>query len=847
MFGINQRELATKQRCGVVAKLVFGFWMATAVWLVVITCQAAMGSEAAALKGLEVRVPVEGRFLGLTGPDPVSLILQVRNASDREQKAVVSANLLLPTGREVGVHADVTVGVGQIQKVELPLPERPPYGLLVTHFRLESDGDVSEWGSDVVALYPRNQPARRGESVFPVGFATGAPRCTPHLLEVAASVGFEFHRFEPNWGSIQPREGQWQWQGVDDYVAQLERVGLRPQPLMHGSARWAAKSHTSPPRLDAWRKFCAAMAERYRGRIEFWEIWNEPDIGFFEGTVEEYIAMQRAAYEAIKSVAPNEVVTSGGFASLDHGRVKPEIYESTLREYPRAYDWFAYHQHGAFPEFYNAVAIQLPGLQRQAGVTKVPLVFTETGMDTRFGQRFQALTLMKKMAFAAAIGAKGYGLYNLMDRAGDTESTKPGLTYGLLSNPTGTGRFSEVDDAVRPKESFVAVATAIRELRHRPPLATWMQDGKTFAFLYGLPGDYLVAGWHEDVRTPDPVLAVTCGDDPQLRLTRIDIFGNETEWTHHQGITFLPLSEPVYYRIRGVSKPPVLIGPAVKWPELVTPATGGEVAMNVDLYNPTVADIRGRVCIASPSAVAQPPINRSVGSHQWKAFPLRFTVGERRFGEVVPVEVSAQWGGYPELRLRVPVVFNTMDATKDQRLTLREMTHVTNKNEHDPHTLHLLWRGATDLSVQAVLVVDATERTLRLQMEVTDDTHHPLIGEGKLTEGDAVEFAWQTATGDRARVEIAGVPGQTPQVAGSLDKAVRRAVITRTNQRTTCEITLSLDAMGLGPQDFEKGISFNFAVHDNDGKGPKSWISPAPGLGGTDDFNPNDFFRLLLP
>lgn len=81
------------------------------------------------------------------------------------------------------------------------------------------------------------------------------------------------------------------------------------------------------------------MAERYRGRVEFWEIWNDSDNDFFDSTVEEYIAMQRAASGASTSVAPQEI--------------------------------------------------------------------TETGMDTRLGERFQSLTLMKKRTYGAAIGAKG--------------------------------------------------------------------------------------------------------------------------------------------------------------------------------------------------------------------------------------------------------------------------------------------------------------------------------------------------------------------------------------------------------------------------------------------------------
>ena len=93
----------------------------------------------------------------------------------------------------------------------------------------------------------------------------------------------------------------------------------------------------------------------------------------------------------------------------------------------------------------------------------------------------------EKMSYASALGAKAYTWYNLMDRAGGEQSNRPGHTYGLLTNPTGTGNFAEIEDRIRPKEALVAAAAAaaVRELRGRPHLETWAQDGRRFAFLFG--------------------------------------------------------------------------------------------------------------------------------------------------------------------------------------------------------------------------------------------------------------------------------------------------------------------------------------------------------------------------
>jgi len=529
-------------------------FLATSLLLNTADCHAADSIEAWLLPA--------SRFYSCVEPSPPTVRVAVRNTTDAAYDAQAEVRIGVPGRQDFSATTSLRLLPHTTTNAALTLLACPPYGVHHVSVRVMSkDGTVTPWTRDLIAVYAKNSPLSAGSLVFSVGFATGASRCTPRLLSLAATLGFEFHRFEPRWGNVQPKEGEWQWEELDAYVSLIESFGMRPQPLLMGSPRWAAKNRTLPPRPDAWNTYVAALAKRYRGRMAFWEVWNEPDIGFFDGTVEDYIAMQREAYGAIKSAAPHEIVTSAGFASLNHGRVKPGIYEAALREYPHAYDWFAYHQHGAFPEFYTAVALQLPAVQRQLGVTHVPLVFTETGMDTRFGQRFQASTLAKKLTYAAAIPAKGYVLYNLMDRAGGAESNKAGQTYGLLTNPTGTGRFSEIEEDLRPKESFVAVAAALRELRNRPPLSAWRQDGHVFAYLFGQPKNYLLVGWCEGRDHSTATWEASCAN---ATIEQVDLFGNASPVKTSGGhFRFQLGSDPVYMRFRGDEKPPAPIGEPV--------------------------------------------------------------------------------------------------------------------------------------------------------------------------------------------------------------------------------------------------------------------------------------------
>jgi hypothetical protein len=792
------------------------------------------------------QLPRESRFLAAADGETPTAWSRVRNAGDELRRVRLELLLTSPDDRETPHDYEFDLSPGMDERVLFPRERLDLNGIYTVRFRLKLDGEVSVWQRDVLARYWKNRPADKGESAFPIGFASGAPRPTPWLFDIAASIGFEFHRFETRWPQVQPNADTWNWHVLDSTLDLMVEKRIRFQPLVHGSARWAANNYLDPPEPEAWRRWLTALTDRYQGRAEFWEIWNEPDIGFFRGTVEEYIQMQRVAFEAIKSVAPNEIVASGGFTHLGHGRVKPGIYESTLAEYPAAFDVFAYHRHGTFAELYRDQHVLFADLRRRTGTEEMPIVFTETGMDTRHGQRHQAETLMKKMSYASAIGAKAYTWYNLMDRAGGDHSTRPGHTYGLLTNPTGTGNFAEIENHIQPKEALVAAAAAVRELRGRPHLDTWAQDGRRFAFLFGEPGDHLLVNWLEDERMPEPIWIVAGSME---RVTRRDMFGNATPVPVVEGRTLVSLGEPRYYHFEGGTTVPRLLQPLVMVPDRISPGPDGEVLLDLEVRNPLNRAIRVAIELSGAEfRVLDQPTATTILSGDTARLPIRLGVGQGRFGEVKACEIQLRFEDLPwSPTMRVPVSFNTIHAGKGDRLRLDDIGHVTNKHEHDPNTVHLLWSGAPDLSVQADFSADRGDQALKINVVVTDNRQHPAPTGAPILDGDAIEIGWATGDGANGRLEIVGDPGTSPRVERfqkgipNVHSVVRSSRISRDDDRTTYELVLNLDRMQLMPEDLRGGFRFNFAVHDNDGEGPKSWIAPAPGLGGAAQFDPADF------
>ncbi|MGE3269549.1 MAG: hypothetical protein AB7P40_12440 [Chloroflexota bacterium] len=68
-----------------------------------------------------------------------------------------------------------------------------------------------------------------------------------------------------------------------------------------------------------WGQFMRLMAQHYRGKVDTWIIWNEVDISHgqwatWNGSLEDYVQLQKVAYKAIKAGNPNATVLPFGAA-----------------------------------------------------------------------------------------------------------------------------------------------------------------------------------------------------------------------------------------------------------------------------------------------------------------------------------------------------------------------------------------------------------------------------------------------------------------------------------------------------------------------------------------------------
>lgn len=174
---------------------------------------------------------------------------------------------------------------------------------------------------------PRTGPsaAPSPETPHVLGYSTGASvlwgeqESVQRTMDAVRDGGATSVRVDVSWTFAEPYRGQFDWAPSDKVIDAAVASGLTILATITNTPTWAAigrsSLHTTAPRdPEEYAAFAGAVAERYRGRVEAYEVWNEPNGRIFFAPDPDpvlYTAMLRAAYRTIKAADPDAVVVAG--------------------------------------------------------------------------------------------------------------------------------------------------------------------------------------------------------------------------------------------------------------------------------------------------------------------------------------------------------------------------------------------------------------------------------------------------------------------------------------------------------------------------------------------------------
>lgn len=154
-------------------------------------------------------------------------------------------------------------------------------------------------------------------------------------LDAVRNAGAGWVRLDVDWSAIEPTRGVQNWSATDRVVNAARSRGLRVLAIATYTPRWAqdasvpaGTTHGRPASAAQFGAFAGQAAGHFAGRIDSWEIWNEPNnTPFFAPRTDAsfYTAMLTASYSAIHGAVPSATVI-GGALSPNVGTDAPAAY-----------------------------------------------------------------------------------------------------------------------------------------------------------------------------------------------------------------------------------------------------------------------------------------------------------------------------------------------------------------------------------------------------------------------------------------------------------------------------------------------------------------------------------------
>ena len=166
-------------------------------------------------------------------------------------------------------------------------------------------------------MLPREDARLEPESPFGMGVYLGRYNLgeMEGIARKARDVGVKWSREGFSWSRIEPRPGEFHWEYFDGLLDCAQRNGISVYALVSGWAPWS-KAYT-PEGMDQYVAFLRQLVSRYHQRIRQWEVWNEPNIFFWQGPKELYAELLKKSYAAVKEIDPKAQVLGISTAGLD--------------------------------------------------------------------------------------------------------------------------------------------------------------------------------------------------------------------------------------------------------------------------------------------------------------------------------------------------------------------------------------------------------------------------------------------------------------------------------------------------------------------------------------------------
>jgi hypothetical protein len=293
-------------------------------------------------------------------------------------------------------------------------------------------------------------------------------------LDMVAEAGFKFVRMDFTWSAIEREKGSYDWSGYDELTQNLEKRGLRALYILDysnslyeeriasrspitGKQVTTVASPRTPESVAAFARWAAAAAKRYRAQRIVWEIWNEPNIQFWQPApnVKDYLALALATCRAIREADPEATIVAPATSGFPWPFFE-ECFRAGLLEQVDALSVHPYRSYDRGPETAGADFERLRELIKKyapAAKQSMPILSGEWGYATHakgISAELQAAFLARQQLANLYHGVPLSVWYDWKNDGQDPDEREH--------------NFGTVSHDLAPKPAYRAVQTLARQL-----------------------------------------------------------------------------------------------------------------------------------------------------------------------------------------------------------------------------------------------------------------------------------------------------------------------------------------------------------------------------------------------
>lgn len=289
--------------------------------------------------------------------------------------------------------------------------------------------------------------------------------------DLLAASGVKWARCQTGWSRCEREKGKYDFAWLDSIVDNLLSRGVQPwfnvgfgnalymNDVYSGAAVGFVPLYYGEETQEAWTNYIHALAKHFKGRVQYFEIWNESNITQFwqpkKADPAEYARLIRLTGQAIRAEIPDAKIgacVSGRVHSFSIALLKSDIVKEL--------DFFSIHAYCVQPELnYAKDCALLRRLLDENGGRNTALWQGEAGYASWFpnghwlppyvleSERNQAVWMLRRYFTDFSNGIQLSSFFQMVDmmgkeyKMGDTTRKNP-ARHGILNGITYTPKLS---------------------------------------------------------------------------------------------------------------------------------------------------------------------------------------------------------------------------------------------------------------------------------------------------------------------------------------------------------------------------------------------------------------------